>query len=180
MGRPIDDVRERFDGSTGTEHSRRLIDTRTAFAFCEPAAAFAPIRRIGGRTGWYYATWLWTLRGLLDRLLGGPGLSHGRDDPDHLSPGALLDCWRVDSIEENRCLRLRALMKMPGRGWLQFRVEPNPEGCTIEQTATFEPRGLFASAYWYALYPLHRIVFGGMIRALVRAAEEVSGDQEVS
>ena len=132
--------------------------------------AFAPIRRIGGRTGWYYANWLWSLRGFLDLLIGGVGVRRGRRDPENLHVGDPLDFWRVEVFEPHR-LRLKAEMKLPGRAWLEFEVSPGDRGSTIRQTALFDPLGLSGLIYWYGIYPLHQCVFAGMLRNLARAAE---------
>ena len=120
---------------------------------CPPAAAFTPVRRIGGSTGWYYGTWLWKLRGLLDLAAGGVGMRRGRRHPDALSVGDALDCWRVEIFEPDRRLRLSAEMKLPGRAWLEFLVEGDAAGSTIRQTAIFDPAGLLGLAYWYAVWP---------------------------
>ena len=117
---------------------------------------FAAVERIRGATGWYYANWLWTLRGWLDLLLGGVGMRRGRRDPQRLLLGDVLDCWRVESIEPGKRFRLAAEMKMPGRAWLQFEVQPLDDGGTeLRQTATFDPLGLLGLAYWYGVWPLH-------------------------
>jgi len=150
------------------EEPPALSDVRALQVPVAPAAAFAPIDRIGGNTGWYYGNWLWRLRGVLDRLAGGIGLRRGR--PAHLAPGAALDCWRVERYEPGRLLRLAAEMKLPGRAWLEFRVEGDALSSTIRQTAAFDPRGLAGRAYWYAVYPLHQFVFAGMLRGIARAA----------
>ena len=127
---------------------------------------------IGAARGWYFANWLWRLRGALDRLLGGAGLRRGRRHPDDLRVGDALDFWRVDALEPDRLLRLRAEMKLPGRAWLQYEVWEAPDGSTqLEQTAAFIPRGLVGLAYWYGLYPLHAWIFGGLIKAIARRAE---------
>ncbi len=136
-----------------------------------PAAAFAPIRRIGGTTGWYYGTWMWRLRGFLDLLVGGVGLRRGRRDPEDLRVGDTLDFWRVEAYEPDRRLRLLAEMKVPGRAWLEFEVTPDGDGSTIRQTAVFDPAGLFGLLYWYGIYPLHGRVFAGMLRAVAQRAE---------
>ena len=138
-----------------------------------PDAAFASISRNGGHTGWYYATWLWQVRGLLDLLVGGVGVRRGRRDPLHLRVGEPVDWWRVEAIEADRRLRLRAEMKVPGRAWLEFEVEPAPDrvGSTIRQTAIFDPVGLFGLAYWYGVFPIHRLVFSGMLRGIAKSAE---------
>lgn len=115
------------------------IDSRTIHVSVSPEDAFAPIRRIGGARGWYYANWLWQLRGLMDRLCGGVGMRRGRRDPDSLHVGDVVDCWRVEAMEDNRRLRLVAEMKLPGRAWLEFEVEADATGSLIRQTATFDP-----------------------------------------
>ena len=158
---------ERYGGDlVGT----RLIDSRKAFVPVPAAAAFAPIRRIGGDAGWYYGNTLWHLRGALDLIVGGIGLRRGRPRADELTPGDTLDFWRVESVEPDRLLRLRAEMKIPGRAWLQFETEPVPGGTEIRQTAIFDASGLFGLAYWYALYPLHRFIFAGMLRGIANRA----------
>jgi hypothetical protein len=155
----------------GVRFGTRLVDSRTARADVQPAAAFAPIRRIGGKTGWYYGNWLWRLRGWLDLLVGGVGMRRGRRDPDSLAVGDVLDCWRVEAVEPDRLLRLTAEMRLPGRAWLVFEVEGEGAVSTVRQTAIFDPVGLSGLAYWYALYPVHRLIFAGMLRGIVRAAE---------
>lgn len=154
----------------GVRFGNRLVDSRRIFVPVPPAQAFAPIRRIGGRTGWYYADVLWTLRAGIDRLVGGPGLRRGRRDPDHVRVGEALDCWRVEDIQEDRRLLLGAEMKLPGRAWLEFRVEGDERGSTIIQTASFDPLGLSGLLYWYTVFPLHELIFAGMLRRIARAA----------
>jgi hypothetical protein len=148
----------------------RLVDSRKTFVPVAPAAAFAPIRRIGGDAGWYYGSSLWRLRGYLDLLAGGVGLRRARPRADELAPGDALDFWRVESFEPDRLLRLRAEMKVPGRAWLQFETTPVPNGTEIRQTAIFDASGLLGLAYWYALYPLHHLVFAGMLRGIAARA----------
>jgi uncharacterized protein DUF2867 len=148
-----------------------LVDSRTVTVRKPPADAFAPIVRIGGQTGWYYATWLWRLRGFLDLIVGGVGLRRGRRDATALRVGDALDWWRVEAIEPDRQLRLFAEMRLPGRAWLEFAVEPHGEGSTIRQTAIFDPVGLGGLAYWYITYPLHRLIFSGMLKAIAASAE---------
>jgi hypothetical protein len=127
---------------------------------------------LGGKRGWFHTTILWRLRGMLDRLMGGVGMRRGRRHPDELRAGDALDFWRVESVEPGRSLRLRAEMKVPGRAWLVFDVVPDGVGRSrLMQTAVFEPRGLFGVLYWYALYPVHQIVFSGLIRAIAKRAE---------
>lgn len=154
----------------GVRFGNRLVDSRTIAVAATPEAAFRPINRIGGQTGWYFGNGLWTLRGWLDLLAGGVGMRRGRRDPEWLAPGDVVDCWRVESMEPPRRLRLAAEMKLPGRAWLEFEVEPASGGVVIRQTATFDPVGLLGLAYWYTLFPIHELVFRGMIRGISRAA----------
>ncbi len=153
----------------------RLVDSRTVQVSVPPVAAFAPIQRIGGSNGWYYADFLWWLRGSLDLLVGGVGLRRGRRDPHRLATGDALDFWRVETIEPDRRLSLVAEMKVPGRAWLQFEVEPNSRGSIIRQTAIFDPDGLAGLIYWYALYPLHLWIFSGMLDQIAASAEREAG-----
>lgn len=159
----------------GVRFGSRLVDARVRETHATPARAFALVRRIGGATGWYYGNWLWRLRGALDLLLGGVGLRRGRRDPEALRIGDELDCWRVEAYEPERRLRLSAEMKLPGRAWLEFEVVPTAHGARVHQTALFDPVGLAGLLYWYAIWPLHQLVFEGMLRALVRTAEEERG-----
>jgi len=154
----------------GTHTGSRLVDSRQAAVEHTPAAAFRPIRRIGGAAGWYYADALWRLRGFLDLLVGGAGMRRGRRDPESLHPGDAVDFWRVEAVEPDRLLRLRAEMKLPGRAWLQFEVRGAGSGSVVRQTAIFEPYGLAGLLYWYALYPVHDLIFGGMLRRIAGAA----------
>ncbi len=123
------------------------------------------IWRIGGKTGWYYAGWLWRIRGYLDKLAGGVGLRRGRTHPQQIDPGDAVDFWRVlyASKEEGRLL-LFAEMKLPGEAWLEFKLTDNK----LYQTATFRPKGLFGRLYWYAVVPFHHIIFRGLINHLAR------------
>ncbi|MGE0002691.1 MAG: SDR family oxidoreductase [Fimbriimonadaceae bacterium] len=152
----------------------RLVDSRVVQIAASPETVFDAVQRIGGGQGWYYANWLWTLRGWLDLILGGVGMRRGRRDPQVLRPGDTLDCWRVESVEPNARLRLSAEMKLPGRAWLQFEVQPHEIGSELRQTATFDPLGLAGNLYWYGIWPLHQFVFAGMLRGIARAAERNS------
>jgi uncharacterized protein YbjT (DUF2867 family) len=153
----------------GLQFGTRLVDSRSVRVNVEPQKAFAPIRRIGGTRGWYSANFLWRLRGFLDLLVGGVGLRRGRRNAESLQVGDTLDFWRVEVFEPDRRLRLVAEMKVPGRAWLEFEVTSDAGGSTIHQTAIFDPAGLFGLLYWYALYPVHRWVFAGMLRGIAKA-----------
>lgn len=133
--------------------------------------AFGPVRQIGGDVGWYFGDSMWRIRGFLDRLVGGPGLRRGRRDASNLRPGDALDFWRVETFEPDRRLRLKAEMKLPGRAWLEFEVTPDGSGARITQTAVFDPTGLGGILYWYALLPVHNVMFRGMIERIAREAE---------
>jgi hypothetical protein len=159
-----------FGSYGGVRRGRRLADSRQCELDLSPAEAFAPIRRIGGRTGWYSHDWLWRARGLLDLLVGGVGLRRGRPDPERLRVGDTVDWWRVEAYEPDHLLRMRAEMKLPGRAWIEFEVRPTERGSTVRQTAIFDPAGLLGLAYWYGIYPLHAAVFRAMLAGIARAA----------
>jgi uncharacterized protein YbjT (DUF2867 family) len=153
-----------------TRFGSRIVDSRHIVVACRPSQAFAPIRRIGGNVGWYYLNWMWKLRGWLDLLAGGVGMRRGRRDPEQLLPGDALDFWRVEVIENDSLLRLKAEMKLPGRAWLQFEVKRiDDTHSAIYSTAIYDPVGLMGLAYWYLLYPVHVLIFRGMLRKLAEA-----------
>jgi uncharacterized protein YndB with AHSA1/START domain len=133
---------------------------------------FRAFTAIGGTNGWYYANALWEIRGFLDKMIGGVGIRRGRRHPQALEAGDTLDFWRVEEVVPGEKLLLRAEMRVPGRAWLEFRAEPSGEGGSVfTQTARFYPKGVWGLAYWYGVYPLHALVFGGMADAIVRKAE---------
>jgi uncharacterized protein YbjT (DUF2867 family) len=154
----------------GVTFGRRAVASRRIDVAASPQQTFAPIQRIGGKTGWYYANGFWRLRGLIDTIVGGVGLRRGRRDPVRLAVGDTLDFWRVEAFEQDRLLRLSAEMKTPGRIWLQFEVDGDESGATLCQTAIFDPHGLAGLAYWYALYPVHYLIFDGMLRRIRQVA----------
>lgn len=154
----------------GVVFGTRIVDARAVHVGVPPERAFEAIRRIGGDVGWYYANWLWRLRGLIDLAVGGPGLRRGRRDPEDLAVGDPVDFWRVEAWDPPRRLRLAAEMRLPGRAWLEFEVVPDSDGATIRQSAVFDPMGLAGLLYWYGIYPLHARVFAGMLRGIARAA----------
>ena len=158
----------------GVKFGRRIVDSRSVQVPFSPQIAFQPIERLGGDTGWYYGNWLWRARGVLDLVFRGPGMRRGRRSPTHLFAGDTVDFWRVEKIAPARLLRLSAEMRLPGRAWLQFEVEPSRTGSLVRQTAIFDPVGLLGQLYWYALYPIHRFVFAGMLTGITRAMEQQS------
>lgn len=155
----------------GDRFGSRLVDSRTLPVAASAPEAFKPIQRIGGNAGWYYGTWLWKIRGFLDLLSGGIGVRRGRRHNTEISVGDTIDFWRVEKFQQDRMLRLKAEMKVPGRAWLVFEVTEDEGISTIRQTAIFDPVGLFGLAYWYALYPVHQFVFAGMLRNIAAAVE---------
>jgi uncharacterized protein YbjT (DUF2867 family) len=159
----------------GVKFGTRLVDTRTVRVDASAQEAFTPIRLIGGRSGWYYANFLWRIRGWIDLLMGGVGLRRGRRDPEVLTVGDALDFWRVEAYEPNRRLRLVAEMKLPGRAWLEFEVEEKENGSAIHQSAVFDPLGLAGLMYWYGIYPIHRRVFAGMLQGIVSRVADRRG-----
>lgn len=158
--------------SAGGALGSRFVDSRTIEVDCAPAQVFAAVERIGGQTGWYFTNWLWGLRGLMDLAIGGIGMRRGRPHPEHLRLGDTLDCWRVEALEPGRRLRLAAEMKLPGRAWLEFEVTGNSPSSQLRQTATFDARGVLGRAYWYLVYPLHQVVFAGMLRGIAAASSQ--------
>ena len=160
----------------GQRFGNRIVDTRTIQVAAPPDAAFTPIRRIGGDRGWYYANFMWTLRGWLDLIWGGIGRRRGRRDPEQLAVGEVLDWWRVEEFVPDQRLRLFAEMKVPGRAWLEFEVTPDHGGSVVRQTAIFDPIGLWGLAYWYALYPIHYLMFRGMLASVSAQATQLTHD----
>ena len=139
-----------------------LFDKRQMLVSDE-TSTLGKIWSLGGSTGWYYADGLWKIRGFMDKLVGGVGLRRGRTHPHEIQAGDSLDFWRVlYANKEEKRLLLFAEMKVPGEAWLEFKIR-NGE---LHQTATFRPRGLWGRLYWYLVFPLHGIVFGGMLREL--------------
>ncbi len=153
-------------------HEGMVFERRTRTVAAPAGEVYRVFTGIGGERGWFYADWMWRLRGMVDRLLGGAGLRRGRRHPDELRVGDALDFWRVEALEPGRLVRLRAEMKLPGRAWLQFRAWETDDGKThLEQTAAFLPKGLGGLLYWYGLYPVHARIFDGMAREVARRAE---------
>jgi uncharacterized protein YbjT (DUF2867 family) len=174
-----DDAETRWSGAQHTPNAVERTDREGAIrevrrveVHASPARVFETFTALGGTRGWLVWNAAWWLRGAVDRLVGGPGLRRGRRHPQRLLPGEALDFWRVDAIEQDELLRLRAEMKVPGAASLQWEVSPQGEGSTLVQTAMFVPRGLAGMLYWYLLYPLHARIFSDMARAIAREAEK--------
>jgi len=155
------------------EDSEGLIRHAHVLDIAAPAdAVFKVFTGIGGERGWFYGQWLWALKALQDRLAGGIGMRRGRRHPDVIHQGEALDSWRVERVIEGRMMLLRAEMRLPGKGWLQFAAVPAVgEASTLRLTAYFEPHGLFGNLYWYCLYPAHVWIFRGLALEVKRRAE---------
>lgn len=133
---------------------------------------FQVLSCLGGEEGWLYYNWLWQLRGIFDRVIGGVGLQRGRRDPQDLRVGDAVDFWRVETIEPDRLLRFRAEMILPGLAWLQFETQPLEKSKTdLRLTALFAPKGFSGWIYWYFYYPFHKLIFPGLIRKIAERAE---------
>jgi uncharacterized protein YbjT (DUF2867 family) len=171
-------VATRWSGALGSapafnlSQSEGMIrETRSCRTSADPEATFTAFSSLGGDRGWLFWSWAWSIRGLLDRLVGGPGLRRGRRHPAELEPGDAVDFWRVERVEPPNLLRLRAEMKVPGRAWLQWEAVPDDGGTQLVQTALFEPIGLVGHLYWNLLYPVHKFIFSGLVRAIASHAE---------
>ena len=148
----------------GVLHDRRSLKIEG-----DPGKVLNRIFSIGGETGWYFADWIWNVRGVIDKMVGGVGLRRGRRNATELNPGDALDFWRVLIADrENKRLLLFAEMKVPGEAWLEFKIVMREDGLYLTQTATFMPKGLSGRLYWWLLLPIHLVMFQGMIKAIVR------------
>ena len=149
---------------------RIFKDTRVAETNKEIEKVWAAIERIGGSNGWYGSDFLWILRGLIDRVFGGVGLRRGRRDPLKLRVGDSLDFWRVEEVIPNEKLRLYAEMILPGKAWLEFKIEKLDGKLKVTQEAIFVPRGLGGQLYWFFISPFHLLIFPTMLRNLIKSA----------
>jgi len=146
-------------------------DVRTAEVDTSNHEVWKVVEAIGGEHGYFSLDWAWEIRGLMDRAVGGVGLRRGRRDPNTLHVGETLDFWRVEERIPDNLLRLRAEMKMPGKAWLEFKIEKiNDNKCKLTQRAIFYPKGLAGHAYWWSIIPFHGLVFPGMCRNIAKVA----------
>jgi len=158
-----------------THEQGMLIERRQKTVDASPSAVFQAFTGMGGDRGWPPYNWLWQIRGAIDRLVGGVGMRRGRRHPDALRQREALDFWRMEMVQPNHLLRLRAEMKLPGQGWLQFEANEQGDGSTdLVQTSYFASKGLMGLLYWYGLYPLHRLIFSRMIDSIAQRASEIS------
>lgn len=149
------------------EKRQRVVD--------EPAPyVYRSFSGIGGQRGWLYMDWAWSIRGWMDKIVGGVGLRRGRRHPDEIWVGESLDFWRVEAVTPDRSLRLRAEMKLPGKAWLEFQCDPREKERTLlTTTAYFDAFGLFGFLYWYAMWPFHKFIFDGLTREIARRAVDI-------
>jgi hypothetical protein len=148
-----------------------FIENREIKLETRPEAVYRVVSGMGGKKGWLYLNGLWKLRGLLDRLVGGPGM-RGRSSEGTLSKNDFVDYYRVEALEPGRMLRLKTELKAPGQGWMEWHTRPEGVGTLLSQTAFFAPRGMMGFIYWYLLWPVHALVFAGLIRAISRRVME--------
>jgi uncharacterized protein YbjT (DUF2867 family) len=152
-----------------------MLERRSLLLDLAPNAVFRAYTGIGGSRGWLYMDWAWALRGWMDKAIGGVGIRRGRRHPDDIRSGESLDFWRVETVEKDRLMRLRAEMKVPGKAWLQFESTPQKDGKTLlTETAYFAPRGFWGFVYWYAMWPFHAFLFDGLIHQLAARAKMLS------
>lgn len=164
-----------YEGDPGWAGGTLFEDRRTVSVSASAESVWNVLSRIGGETGWYYANWLWKIRGAMDRLAGGVGLRRGRRSAHEILPGDAVDFWRASAVEPWGRLLLTAEMKLPGKATLEFKISPEDgRGCRLEQTARFWPKGLWGILYWFAVAPLHHFIFGGMLKAVSQRAEKDS------
>lgn len=155
-----------------TQEQGLIIERRQKNVSAPPHTVYRTFIGLGGERGWLTFNFAWRLRGAIDRLVGGVGMRRGRRDPDEVRVGDAVDFWRVEAVEPDRLLRLRAEMKVPGKAWLQFEAQPDPDGGTLlVQTAFFDPKGLFGLIYWYLLYPFHALIFARLVGKIAERSE---------
>ena len=153
------------------KHAGFLINSQQMIVAAGPEVIYRILTGLGGKSGWLYLNSLWRLRGLLDRLIRGPGM-RGRQAGE-LSVGYTIDFYRVEALEPGKLFRLQAELKAPGAGWMEWRIKPQTGGTTsLLQIAYFAPKGMAGFIYWYFLYPVHRLVFSGLIKGIARRAIE--------
>jgi uncharacterized protein YbjT (DUF2867 family) len=176
---PPQQMLENLDVRTAHQKIRSeglICDVRQVEISASAERVFSVLARLGGSHGWFYANFLWRMRGRMDQLLGGPGLSRGRPAHDRLQEEDVIDCWRVQESTRGKRLLLRSELKLPGRAWLQFDVfAQSPDASRLRCCAWYEPRGVAGELYWWLLYPVHLDIFRGMVRRIGREAERQAG-----
>lgn len=181
-------VETRWSGSYGEDDAAyRLTDregvfkeVRTVLTDASPESVYRSFTSIGGDKGWLAWGWAWKLRGLMDQIVGGPGLTRGRRHPTEVLIGEELDFWRVEDLKKNQLILLRAEMKVPGKAWLQFEAVPKNGKTQLIQTAIFAPKGLFGLLYWYGSYPFHFFIFDKMAQRIAEGAEVLENNKSLA
>ena len=176
----LGDIETRWSGSLGSGETLHLEDSkgivrevRRVYANCSGQALYRSFSSLGGDRGYLTFNWAWRLRGVMDKLVGGPGLRRGRRHPDEILVGETMDFWRVVEVEPGRRLTLRAEMKLPGEAWLRWEVCNEGDAVYLEQTAAFRPKGLPGLLYWWSLYPIHLVMFTRMARAIAKRGKQI-------
>lgn len=163
-----------------TDREGIFKEVRTVTTDVSAESVYKSFTSIGGEKGWLAWSWAWKLRGFMDKIVGGPGLSRGRRHPTEVLIGEELDFWRVEDLRKNEFILLRAEMKVPGKAWLKFEVLPKNGKTQLIQTAIFAPKGLFGLLYWYGSYPFHFFIFDKMAQKIVLGAEVLEGEKSIS
>jgi hypothetical protein len=145
----------------------KFVERRAIKVDATPEAAARVMKQVGGTNGWFWGTWLWKVRGIMDRVVGGPGMRSASTKHPPVK-GGVLDFWTVEQVDESQ-LTLHADMKLPGEAWLDLSVRSDNGETYVVQTAAYDPKGLIGIAYWFGLYPMHTFVFNGMLRGIRRA-----------
>ncbi len=164
------DIKGRDDKDSAIFRDRREV----VFGTTPPERIFDSVCSLGGDSGWFSYNALWRFRGFIDKLCGGYGLNRGRRVNDRLRIGDALDFWKVADIRENKRVLLVAQMRLPGKAWLEFDIKEE----RFVQTAHFYPRGIWGRLYWYAILPLHNLIFGDLAKKIVLHAAELEHDQK--
>ena len=150
------------------------VDSRQRHSSVAPEHVWKVIEGIGGKNGWYSLPMAWAIRGVLDKTVGGAGLTRGRRNPTTLFTGDVVDWWRVELLERGSLLRLRAEMRVPGKAWLELRVDPDGAGSLYRQRAIYFPKGLGGKLYWWLIAPFHGLIFPSMAKNIIKNASKVA------
>lgn len=162
-------------------HEGMIVEKRQLIIDQNAHCVYRNFTSLGGERGWLFMNWAWRVRGMIDRLFGGVGLRRGRRHPSEIRVGDALDFWRVEEIKHSEMMLLSAEMKMPGDAWLQFEVQPQGlHKSMLIQTAYFAPKGLVGILYWYLLYPIHALIFSGLIKQIAKTTSTVFVRENVS
>ncbi len=155
-----------------------FCDVRNRKTKASPEAVFESVTSLGGAKGWHNGKFLWRIRGIIDRLFGGPGLRRGRRDPVKLRVGDVVDFWRVQELVPGLYVKLHAEMLLPGDAFLEWSIEETSDGSSVQQTASYKPRGVFGRLYWLAVAPFHVYIFPGLLRGIVKDAVKAETEKE--